>query len=728
VSGRRFGPGGPVLAALLLAPALSLQPRLASPAAAAADTLREVVSATYVADPDAKAVHVALAETATNLRPDSLGTGFRTQYYYNEILLGIHADATALVVSDARGKLRVTRQHKDGYDLLTIRLRSAIFYRQSATFRVRYDLPGGAPRSDSEIRVGQAFVGVYLYAWGDPGQGSVRVELPAGFEPEIAGDALSRSESGGKVVLTASAIKNPADWFAVLTANRDAGLAKTPIALGSGDTITIRAWPEDGEWQTRVADVLRSGAPRLSELIGLAWPVRGDLTVTEVQSASLEGYAGIYDLTNDTIVISEDLDDLTIVHEAAHAWFNSDLFDDRWITEGLADTYAGLVLDDLKLGTYDPPTHPVANGPGAITLNNWAFPGRIADDETQAREDYGYNASWYIVRELVTEVGQPKMRDVLRAAQDDQIAYLGDGAPEKDFARGWRRFLDLLEERGDSKQADELFIAFVVSDRQQADLAARAEAREAYAKLIADGVAAGGWLPPLVIRDAMAKWRFDEAGPWMTEATGILGDEANLEGRAQGLDLTLPDDVARAWNASTKDFTGAHAAVSALGAAIDDLAAARSALDAERDVIVTVGLLGTKPEDGWSAAVSAFEADDLAAADAATDEIDAMLARAPDDGRTRLGAGGAVVLGGVVVVGLLAGRRRRRRRVTPVGATTAPGVVEVAAPESMATAATLPADPVSDSREPVTAPGLAPAAEPPPASPPPPPPASAPEA
>ena len=48
--------------------------------------------------------------------------------------------------------------------------------------------------------------------------------------------------------------------------------------------------------------------------------------------------------TKDTITISEELDELTIVHEASHAWFNRNWFTERWITEGLADEYAARVL------------------------------------------------------------------------------------------------------------------------------------------------------------------------------------------------------------------------------------------------------------------------------------------------------------------------------------------------------------------------------------------------
>ena len=109
-----------------------------------------------------------------------------------------------------------------------------------------------------------------------------------------------------------------------------------------------------------MADRLERGLPELDGLIGLPWPVTSSLLVTEVHTPLLEGYAGIYHPDSAGIEISEDLDDLTILHEASHAWFNGELFDGRWINEGLADTYATKALErdrHLLAGTARLPAH-----------------------------------------------------------------------------------------------------------------------------------------------------------------------------------------------------------------------------------------------------------------------------------------------------------------------------------------------------------------------------------
>ncbi len=136
----------------------------------------------------------------------------------------------------------------------------------------------------------------------------------------------------------------PLDWYAWITATNDEALTRDRLALAGGDEVVIRGWPEDKRWRSRVRELLRDGVPALVDRIGLAWPVDGSLVISEVHTPLLEGYGGFYDPETDEITISEDLDDLTIIHEASHAWFNKSLFTERWITEGLADEYAALVL------------------------------------------------------------------------------------------------------------------------------------------------------------------------------------------------------------------------------------------------------------------------------------------------------------------------------------------------------------------------------------------------
>ena len=156
----------------------------------------------------------------------------------------------------------------------------------------------------------------------------------------------------------------------------------------------------------------------------------------------------------------------------------------------------------------------------AFPLLDWGPPGRIDDEATDAREDYGYDASWQLLERLHTEIGDDGMRAVIRAAEAETIPYVGVGEPEPlPGDADWHRFLDLLEEVGGSKTATDLFTTWVVEPTEQSALQARASARQAYASLLDEG---NGWLPPILVRSPMAKWDWATARVRIADAQAVL--------------------------------------------------------------------------------------------------------------------------------------------------------------------------------------------------------------
>ncbi len=524
-----------------------------------------------------------------------------------------------------------------------------------------YDLPGAAPRSKSDIRVGTAFATFVAWAFGD--SGSVRVVVPAGYEAEATGSTATRSTSDGATVFAASGITDIGGWYLVVTADRKSALTSERIDLAGGEHVVVRAWPEDTTWQRQVRQLLTDGLPHLVELTGLDWPVAADLTVFEVHTPLLEGYAGVFFQDEDRIEISEDLDDLTTLHEASHAWFNGALFDGRWINEGFADTYAAKALDAMGSGGWAP--NPVSpTDAAAVRLAAWVHPGRITDDATDAREQYGYEASWTVIRSLVADIGDDGMREVLRAAADRRSAYAGSGAAEPLAGpTDWRRLLDLLDEVGGATTADDLFRRWVVTDAQAADLDARAAARSAYAALVSAGA---GWQPPAYVRDPLTTWSFPTATSRIAEASAVLARRDALAAEATRLGVGLPADLQTAYQAARDSLADADRVATTETAAIQALATAIDAVAAPRAPLVVLGLLGTTPEvdlAGARAAFSAGAADAAARAAAVTALIDGAVAI----GRRRLlavvaGLGVAVVL---LVVAIVIVRRRRRRAARP---------------------------------------------------------------
>jgi hypothetical protein len=697
-----------VIGAAILALTGVLAPARAPVARAASGGLVLTSAATYTLVPASRLVRVTLDLTARNDKPNVTAGGIVTKYFYEGARVAIQAEATAVRATSGGARLTVTTTPADGYRVLEMRFRSAIFYGQTAKVRVTFDLPGGRPRSASDIRVGTAFATFVAWAFGD--SGSVRVVVPAGFEAETTGSTVTRSASNGATIFRATGITDIGAWYLVVNADRQSALTNDRVDLSGGEHVVIRAWPEDAEWRKRVRGLITTGLPELVRQTGLDWPVADDLTVFEVHTPLLEGYAGVFFVNEDRIEISEDLDDLTILHEASHAWFNRGLFDGRWINEGLADTYAALALDEVASGGWAPaPVSPTDKA--AVRLVDWVHPGRITDDATEARERYGYDAAWTVVRSLVLEIGDAKMRDVLRAAQDHRTPYAGAGAPETVTGPAdWRRFLDLLEEVGGSTAADETFRRWVVTDAQSDVLAERAAARTAYAALVTAG---SGWQVPAYVRGRLADWDFAAATARIAEASALLARRDALVTQAATLGVQPPAELRTAYESAGESLEAATRIADRDEAAARALATAIEAVAAPRAPFVTLGLLGTTPEADLADARAAFGAG-LADAAARAAAVSALIDGSVEIGRGRLLAaiGLLAVLVVLLVLAVLVVLRRRRGRRLALAALA----VESGAAAEAGDATAVVASEADDAPEPAPDAGPASAVDPAPAA------------
>ena len=183
--------GGAVVALL---GALLLSPALASPALAADDELSLVSTSSYSLVPDKGLVHVAIDLTATNNKPDLVeetpnGT-LTTRYFYDEAAIAVQSEATRIRATVGKSRLVTKLSPKDGFAILRVTLKNDLHFKQTTKVHVEYDLPGGAPRSESDIRVGSAFATFHAWTFGD--RGDVRIVIPAGFEVECGRVAPAR--------------------------------------------------------------------------------------------------------------------------------------------------------------------------------------------------------------------------------------------------------------------------------------------------------------------------------------------------------------------------------------------------------------------------------------------------------------------------------------------------------------------------------------------------------
>lgn len=695
---------GSMLIATMLAGVLAIVPGAARAVHAAEDFLRLEAAATFRVDTRARVVRARIDFDATNLRPNVVRRGSlgitTTRYYFDRITFAVPFEARSVrATSGGRTLSTSVRARGDRYREVTVRMPN-LYYRSSRSIRVDFLLPGGKPRSASEVRVGAAFATFTAWAWGDANRSSVRVVMPRGFTEDGFGEDVVRRTYSNRVEFTASSIDRPEAWYRVIVGERPSALTDLRIEA-DGHPIIVKAWPEDTVWRDQVAESLEKGLPLLEEKIGLPWPVTGDLEVTEVHTPLLHGYAGFYDPSSDDITVSEDLDDQTILHEAAHAWFNGGLVRGRWITEGLADYYADRARVELGLSDVAKPTPTKRTAPGAFPLNAWPNPSRIDDEDVEAQETFGYAASYTVILELIEDVGEERMREVLRAMDAHQNPYRGDGPPEvTGLTMDWRSFLDAAQEIGRSDTADELFRAWVMAPGERGLLDTRDRARAAYADLDEAG---DGWAVPVGVRSRMALWRFAEARALIDAAEPVVALRDDLADATEALGLAAPADVEQPFEAAL-DADDLDAVASTIGVRIDAsqaVADARDALAAERTPLARLGLVGESPDAGYVAARASFEKGDVAGATAASAATVALLAGAESVGTTRAAAIAAVVIGIVLLVLLVTYLLRRRRAR--------------AAPLAVSASTTLPATPDREGARPeVPSPSIeiAPGAEP----------------
>ena len=676
----------------------------AAPVAQAAEELRISADTTYRVDPDDAVVRVRIDVEATNLKPNSVRRTatqiITTRYYYDRILFNIQREAQSVRASSNGAPLRVAVDTRTNHRVLTVRMPNLNF-RQTRTIRIEYELPGGKPRSSGDIRVGAAFTTFTAWAWGDPGRSTIRVVMPKGFTDRGYGEGLKTTEEDGRIVLSSGTIDEPAAWYAVIIADRPAGL--TDVRVGTAQApIVIQAWPEDTAWRDRVGRVLDEGVPELQKLIALDWPVSGDLRVTEVHTPLLEGYSGVYSSLSESIRISEDLDNQTILHEASHAWFDHAFIDERWILEGLAQEYAARARARLGLEGPDGPDPVSADDSAAFPLDDWPPPGRIDDKATQAREAFGYAASWTVMHEIVAEAGEDGMRAVFEAVDGRTIPYVGDRAPETAGRRtDWRQFLDLVQELGGAEGADELIRIWVATAAASDSLDARDAARAAYHALDDAGDA---WAVPYLVRERMWSWAFEEATDGMTAASEVLDDRDALTAVSARLGVATPDDVE-----SRFEEAGSIQALDELEAELEHraevgetLIATREELAAPRSPLAELGTAGELPAAGLERALAAFTAGDLDGALAGAVATSTLLASAEEVGRGRAVAIGVAGLGLVVLL-LVATWRVRQRRGRALAASVGVGSLAASAAAAPEAAQSVPGA-AGDAADPAAAP------------------------
>jgi hypothetical protein len=645
---------------LLLSGAVALS--APAPLRAAGDGLQIVTATRYEVLPSQGRVHITIDATATNLTPDT--SEGRT--YYTGVTFGIPAGASRVAASSGGVPLTVSLDR--GHTRASVTFNRDVFYEERYRYRVTFDLADAGGAANRDVRVSHSLVAFPVWAFGSGGVAgsSVQVALPAGYTPTLQGAELDVSRApDGSMILSAQRIPDPFAFFTYISADRSGAFSTTPLSVevgGRSARVEVRAWDDDPEWGTEMAGLLRDGLPELHRLIGLDYPVAGTLRVEEAATSRLGEYAGIYNDVNQSITVRYDADAFVGLHEAAHIWFNQDLFRDRWINEAWAEYYGVRAGDGLGLdGSVFELTPELLRH--KIPLDDWGAVGV----ENLDVEDFAYAATYHLAQLIADRAGTDGLQKVWQSAVAQELAYqpahsAPGAAPEKGAAvtqESWQRLLDLLEERT-GKRYDDLWRDWVVDDGQAPLLDEREAARRTYRSVVA---AAGAWELPRSIRYEMSSWQFETVTADLRQASAVLTQRDGIEERARALQLTPPPTLRSAFEGAAGLPTAAAEASAEL-TSLDALQAATQALAVDPGALGWIGLLGAQPAAELSAARSAFESGDLASSEARATAARNLWRGAEGVGRERvaIGGGALVALDGVALAALIARRRRREAR------------------------------------------------------------------
>ncbi|MGF0118335.1 hypothetical protein ACQFYA_18735 [Promicromonospora sp. Marseille-Q5078] len=628
---------------------------LAGPAAVADEGLTEESHNRYVLRAKDTEVRATVTTTIGNVTPNR---GL-TYYYFTTYAIPVPAGAEDVRAVSAGSSLPVrleaTEDPSTRYAVATF---SPLRYGSSRTIEWTYVVPGEPVRSEDYTRVGDGFATFATSGVGDAGHTTVEVVLPASMTFDATSDAFGAKRTGRTVTYTATENTDKDGIWAVVSA-RDPKKADTTEVHTDAADLTLQSFPGDERWSRFVGDRLEEGMPVLEDLVGMAWPGGLD-TIREDVSPKVLGYAW-FDPGNDEIVVPEDLDEATLYHELGHAWLNPDHLKERWLSEGMTEVVAHRVVARTG-GTSDPWEAPDRDGDAALPLSAWdANPGELDEDV----ESYGYAASYTVVQKLLGGLDDDAFAAVVSAAQSGQSAYDRPGTDgENGGLTDWRRFLDLVETRGEVAGAPKALRTWVLDADQRALLKDRAAARDAYARV--DG-ADGAWSPPLGLRSAMTDWDFGDAAHVRSALDGVPAAAAAAQDAADAAGVPVPATVRAAYEDAdaAADYEELAPLLRRAADVTTRVGRARAAATADRDPLSGLGALALDVEDSGHRAQVALAAGDL---DAAADEADDALGRA--DAAPWVGAGFVVLVLGAAggLVALVVRRRRRGAGVPDVGA------------------------------------------------------------
>lgn len=564
----------PWAAASLVVAGLLGQPALADEGLATRATSR------YVLDPRATTVDAEITVDLRNVAPDE-GSFY---YFFDSFSVPVPAGAEEVRARSGGSDLAVSlRKTEDPSTRLAQISFPNLLFGRSRTIVLTFEVPGEKPRSLDSTRVGPGYATFAVHGIGDAGRSTVEVVAPSSMTFDATSDDFSAQEEGSRTTHTTTATSGDGGYWAVVSL-RDPDQADEEAVDVAGVSLLLNGFKDDPKWADFVAAQVTKGLPVLQELVGTPWP-GGLERIREDATPSLRGYDGWFDPSDDEIVIGERLDADLIFHELSHAWVSGERFDQRWVSEGLAQVLAERTVEATGGRRTERPTV-TRRSADAVALNDW---GGSAGSRSQDVDAYAYPASYAATRALLADLEGGELAAVIGAGLRGERAYDPAGTTDADGGRtSWSRWLDLLETRGGVRGAPDVFSRWVLDGEQKAQLAPRREARAAYAT-IDEGD--GAWTPPEGLRDAMTAWDFDRAASVREKIAALPEGAKAVQDAASRAGVDVPASVRTSYEEAEQDeqYAALRTALPRAAAAVPTVAAAERAAEQDRDPVSTLG-------------------------------------------------------------------------------------------------------------------------------------------
>ncbi len=608
-----------------------------SPAHASTD-LREASHSMFTVDP-AGVVHVQVDITITNT---TVSNGLSV-YYFDAIHFSTIANALDIQASIQGAKARIDVVARNRfYSDATIHLNSNLLPRQTQVLHVQYDIPRSGARVPGVNRVNPAYMSFVVFSYADPGMASVTVRVPTGYNVDVAWETMESTVGNGYTDYTATAIANPGSWTAAITANNEAALHVEHLTVQKHN-VDVRSWPDDPAWRRFVRRELRNGIPALERLVGSALPKDETLQITETSNPYIYGYGGWYKRTDNTISVGDALDPVVLLHETSHEWFNGSKFVERWLSEGFAQEFSTRAVTVAGKSRQEP-TKPVKASAGRVTLNDWSNPNFSGGRDPDLQERYGYNAAFYVMRSISSEIGADKMRAVAQAALGQHEAYgVRQKLDEHNGTYDWQVMLDLFQRVGGSQQAESLFRKYVIGADGLAELDLRATSLGQLAKL---ETSASGWATPKTIRRDFENWSFRSSTPSFAKARAVLDARDLTTAKLATLGVKLPTTLQpRYENGNDADLEAIVKEINTIDAAAQTVIDTTKFVRREGSPWQRIGMIGADTDKPLADAVTALKQNKPAIAVARAEVASKRVTASGSIGRWRAGRlGGALLL------------------------------------------------------------------------------------